>query len=639
MCGIAGLLVGDTRRGDAIGDLARSMADTLTHRGPDAAGSWVDESRTVAFGHRRLSVVDLTPAGSQPMTSRDGRWTICYNGELYNTEALRAMVGLPTSGYRGHSDTEVLVELVAARGVEFAVREAIGMFAFAMWDSRERQLWLGRDRFGEKPLYIAQAPGLVAFASEIRAVRALPGVDTSIDEVALHDLVKYGYVVGERSILRGVRRVAPGSILCFGSDLTAGSAIRYWSPHEASVESHSRAPLSNSELLDLLADVVESRMVADVPLGAFLSGGIDSSLVVALMSKVSSSPVKTFTIGFGNRDYDESIFAKRVAAHLGTDHHEWILGDADVLSVIPKLPSIYDEPFADSSQIPTFLVSQLTRQHVTVALSGDGGDELFGGYERYKAIARYESLFGRIPSSIGRGTGRVLKSRSIDEWNRSFGRLPRRVLPGAIRHRSGERIHKLAHMLESYSVPSAYDQLMSANVDPTSFLVNPALRFDRVRTAGPNDPLSYAMLHDTTVYLPDDILTKVDRASMANSLEVRVPLLDPRVFDAAWRIPRKDLIVSGDGKLPLRNALKTFLPDDLVDRPKKGFGVPMAEWLRGPLRQWGDELLDPVAMNDGGLLVGSVVLERWDAHQAGSADFSVELWPILMFQSWLNEWN
>jgi asparagine synthase (glutamine-hydrolysing) len=637
MCGIAGLLVGDTRRGDAIGDLARSMADTLTHRGPDAAGSWVDQSQMVAFGHRRLSVVDLTPAGSQPMTSRDGRWTICYNGELYNTEALRAMVGLPTSGYRGHSDTEVLVELVAARGVEFAVREAIGMFAFAMWDSRERQLWLGRDRFGEKPLYIAQAPGLVAFASEIRAVRALPGVDTSIDEVALHDLVKYGYVVGERSILRGVRRVAPGSILCFGSDLTAGSAIRYWSPHEESVESHSRAPLSNSELLDLLADVVESRMVADVPLGAFLSGGIDSSLVVALMSKVSSSPVKTFTIGFGNRDYDESIFAKRVAAHLGTDHHEWILGDSDVLSVIPKLPSIYDEPFADSSQIPTFLVSQLTRQHVTVALSGDGGDELFGGYERYKAITAHERLVARSPR-IGRSlVARALLGPSIDRWNGLSKRLPSGLLPSGIRHRTGERLHKLGRMLQAASVESAYDVLMST--DPgADDVVRRSSDGVLPRMVG-NDPLAYAMLHDTTVYLPDDILTKVDRASMANSLEVRIPLLDPRVFDAAWRIPRKDLIVSGDGKLPLRQLLKTFLPDDLVDRPKKGFGVPMAEWLRGPLRQWGDELLDPVAMNDCGLLVGSVVRERWDAHQAGLADFSVELWPILMFQSWFNEWK
>ncbi|MFM8648890.1 MAG: asparagine synthetase B family protein [Actinomycetota bacterium] len=394
--------------------------------------------------------------------------------------------------------------------------------------------------------------------------------------------------------------------------------------------------MSNSELLDLLVEVVGSRMVSDVPLGAFLSGGIDSSLVVALMSRVSTGAVKTFTIGFGNREYDESSFARRVANHIGTDHHEWILSDDDVLSVIPRLANIYDEPFADSSQIPTFLVSSLTRRHVTVALSGDGGDELFGGYERYKAIRSHDSVTKWVPRSFRSSASRLVLGRSLDRWNSLSRHVPSKLLPAGLRHRTGERLHKFGRMLQAEATADAYDVLLSTDAAAEQIVSGVSRRQSSpVRS---REPLVNAMLHDTSVYLPDDILTKVDRASMANSLEVRVPLLDPTVFDAAWRIPRVDLIVKGDGKFPLRHLLKTFLPDDLVDRPKKGFGVPLAEWLRGPLRSWGDQLLDPTAMNERGLLVGSTIRERWDSHQAGTADFSVELWPVLMFQAWLDEW-
>jgi asparagine synthase (glutamine-hydrolysing) len=531
----------------------------------------------------------------------------------------------------------VLVELIAKVGVEDAARESIGMFAFAAWDAEKRQLWLARDRFGEKPLYFARASGAFGFASELRALRPMPGLDANIDPEALSDLLRYGYVTGTKSILRGVRRLGAGTIVRIDDDLLEGQSVRYWSPSEEASKSSHRPPLVGNELLDLVSEVVRSRMVADVPLGAFLSGGIDSSLVVALMARVTSDPVKTFTIGFGSRDHDETPFARNVARALGTDHHEWILSSNDVLDVIPRLQSIYDEPFADSSQIPTVLVSALARRHVTVALSGDGGDEMFGGYDRYRALHLRSRLTTFVPSPVRSFAGRLAMSRSVDQWSSLFGRFPRVFVPSGIKHRGGERVHKIGRMLRADSMVEAYDSMITVNANARELMLAPSGSTEREALS--SDPVSHAILFDTSVYLPDDILTKVDRASMANSLEVRVPLLDPRVFDAAWRIPRANLSADGGGKAPIREVLKQLLPGELIDRPKQGFGVPLAAWLRGPLRTWGDQLLDEAAINQRGLISGPAVRELWNAHQTGRSDASAELWPILMFQAWLDQWN
>lgn len=571
------------------------------------------------------------------MSSRDGRWTICYNGELYNTDLLCSMIGLSAESRRGHSDTEVFVEFIANRGVENAVRMSVGMFAFALWDSAKQELWLGRDRFGEKPLYFAQTSEYFAFGSELRALRGLPGLDETINSEALHDLMRYGYVRGGKSILNGVNRLPPGTIMRIANQAEVGNPVVYWAPTIEAADAVGRSPLPIEELHNLLAETVQSRMVSDVPLGAFLSGGVDSSLVVALMSQFSSQAVKTFTIGFSDRAFDESTFAKHVSSHLGTEHHEWVLSDGDVLSVIPQLPVIYDEPFADSSQIPTYLVSSFTRRHVTVALSGDGGDELFAGYERYRAIRLQARLQDAIPMPVRALGSRFALSRSAEGWNKAANRLPRWALPGALRNRAGERLHKFGRMIAANGSAEAYDLLICS--DPESRDVVRAAGGVRVPRWGYDDPVIGAMLQDTEVYLPDDILTKVDRASMANSLEVRVPLLDPRLFDAAWRIPRPEMIMNGRGKAPLRDVLETFLPNELIDRPKSGFGVPLAEWLRGPLRFWADDLLDPVAIDSQGLLVGSEIRRRWNEHVSGSVDFSAQLWPVLMFQSWLDQWS
>jgi len=564
-----------------------------------------------------------------------------YNGEIYNTNHVRDRFGLAQFEFRGHSDTEVLIEAIAVAGVEAVVRELDAMFAFAAWDSVEERLWLARDRFGEKPLYFSASQDRVMFASEPRAL--LPLFDTSlqIDATGLSDLVRYGQVTGSHSIYTGCRRVRPGQILSFGRDPHDDREVRYWIPAQAArtAKSSPRAPAAD-EVERVLAKSVERRMVSDVPLGAFLSGGVDSSLVVALMQKHSDRPVKTFTIGFGDRQYNEAGWAARVAEHLGTDHTEWIMSEDDVLDVIPRLPRIYDEPFADSSQIPTYLVSHLARQHVTVALSGDGGDELFGGYERYKVAQKLDRLMSSSLRTPIRMLGRVAGKISVDRWN-SLTRGPaRHVLPVQFRQRLGERAHKFVKLSEA-GADSYYDRMMSTNVDAGRFLSIrpmtdlPAYRLDEIEF---ESVVERAMLADTAVYLPDDILTKVDRASMANSLEVRVPMLSPEVFDVAWRLPLDQKISGGEGKVVLRQILKRHLPADLVDRPKMGFGVPLAEWLRGPLRDWADDLLSSDALDHREVWKTNAVRQAWTSHRSGRSDQSVELWPVLMFQAWADEW-
>ena len=618
------------------------MASVLRHRGPDASGTWLDPSGRMALGHTRLTIVDLSDAGAQPMTSRDGRWTITYNGEVYNTEDLRRSLG--PVGWRGHSDTEVLVEHIARHGVQRTLRAAKGMFAFGCWDAHEAELWLARDRFGEKPLYYGLHQGAFLFASELKALRAVPGFDPDIDRRALTEYFRWTNVPSPMTIYEGVCKLPPAHFLRVSEPVAIPEPQPYWSALDSA---GAAPPLSDGvEAVDLLGEVLDravgAQMVSDVPLGAFLSGGVDSSSVVAAMQRQSSVPVRTFTIGFSEPAYDESGYAAEVAAALGTDHTELVVSPGDAMRVIPDLPRIYDEPFADSSQIPTFLVSRMAREHVTVALSGDGGDELFGGYDRYRQIERLERIRNLLPAGARRIFGSAVEHMPIQTWDRLGTTLPRPLVPSGLRHRTGHRMHKVARLLAAADAPDVYASLMSVETGGGGLVLGAAdapPAFGGVPTEQLTGlkPFERAMLIDALTYLPGDLLTKVDRASMAVSLEVRVPFLDPDLFAFAWSLSREHRVRNGQGKWVLRELLRRSLPDHLIDRPKMGFGVPVGQWLRGPLRSWADELLDPALVKEQGFLDPVTVERRWTTHREGRADLTFQVWSLLMFQAWLVE--
>lgn len=639
MCGVCGAYF-PWRQSFESSVVVREMASTLGHRGPDRSAIWVAGDGLVAFGHTRLAVVDLSEAGYQPMTSADGRWTITYNGELYNADNLRRH--LHGVDWRGHSDTEVLVEYIARHGVPAVLKAAEGMFAFGCWDARELELWLARDRFGEKPLYYGIHDGALLFASELKAFRAVPGFSPEIDRRALEEYFCWGNIPAPLTIYEGVSKLPPAHYLRFGQSAATPEPQPYWS---ALVAAHDAPDLPDGiEVVDLLAEVfdraVAARMVADVPLGAFLSGGIDSSLVVASMQQHSSTPVRTFTIGFTEPSYDESRHAAEVALALGTDHTDLVVSPDDAMRVIPGLPTIYDEPFADSSQIPTFLVSRMACQHVTVALSGDGGDELFGGYDRYQQVGRLEKIRDYLPGGIRRVVGSALDHFSPESWDRLASGLPRFLVPSGLRHRTGHRLHKVARLLAAGQGSDVYALLMSAENQKGRLVKggngeSPSFVGLSPKSLVGMSPFEQAMLIDTLTYLPGDLLTKVDRASMAVSLEVRVPFLDTDVFRFAWGMARDQRVRRGLGKWPLRELLRRSLPDRLIDRPKMGFGVPVGRWLRGPLRSWADDLLDPALVKEQGLLDPGEVESRWVAHRQGQSDLTEQIWPLLMFQAWL----
>jgi asparagine synthase (glutamine-hydrolysing) len=596
----------------------------------------------MALGHTRLAIVDLSDAGAQPMTSRDGRWTITYNGEVYNTEDLRRSLG--PVGWRGHSDTEALVEHIARHGVQRTLRAAKGMFAFGCWDAHEAELWLARDRFGEKPLYYGLHQGAFLFASELKALRAVPGFDPDIDRRALTEYLRWTNVPSPMTIYEGVCKLPPAHFLRVSQLAGMPEPQPYWSALDST---GAAPPLSDDvEAVDLLGEVLDravgAQMISDVPLGAFLSGGVDSSSVVASMQRQSSAPVRTFTIGFSEPAYDESGYAAEVAAALGTDHTDLVVSSEDAMRVIPDLPRIYDEPFADPSQIPTFLVSRMAREHVTVALSGDGGDELFGGYDRYQQIERLERIRDVLPACARRVLGTALGRLPVETWDRLGSGLPRLVVPSGLRHRTGHRMHKVARLLSADSAPDVYASLMSIENRADGLVLgtdDESLGFTGIPSAPLLDvsPFERSMLIDTLTYLPGDLLTKVDRASMAVSLEVRVPFLDPDLFAFAWGLSREHRVRNGQGKWVLRELLRRSLPDHLIDRPKMGFGVPVGQWLRGPLRSWADELLDPALVKEQGLLDPVIVERRWSAHREGRADLTFQVWSLLMFQAWLVE--
>ncbi|MFN3859273.1 MAG: asparagine synthase (glutamine-hydrolyzing) [Caulobacter sp.] len=646
MCGIAGLYAAASPPA-ASQAVARAMLDAIVHRGPDSEGVWTDAEAGVALGQRRLAIIDLSEAGFQPMASNDGRWVIDYNGEIFNYLDVRAELEAAGSyAWRGHSDTEVLVEAVARWGVEGALERIEGQFAIALWDRAERRLHLARDRFGEKPLYYGWAGPALAFGSELKALRTVPGLPDDIDQEALSGFLRYGYVPHPRSIWRGVRKLPPGARISFGACDAPGSwpePVRYWSAHEAIGRALDN-PWTGSEdeaveALDaLLRRTVATRMIADVPLGAMLSGGVDSSAIVSLM-KAQGGAVKTFTIGFDEPGFNEAEHARAVADHLGTDHTELYVSAAETLDVVPHLPRLYDEPFADASQIPTYLVARLARSQVTVALSGDAGDEIFAGYNRYFHGARLWDRVGALPRPLRAAGAGALRSLSPDGWNRLTSALGP-MLPAELSGgRAGEKVHKFAGVLGAADRDDYLMGLLSYWRNPEAVAAGGArglrLPGDRPPPGRLTSFAERAMATDLCEYLPDDILVKVDRASMGVSLECRAPFLDRQVLDFAWRLPMAFKISGGRGKHVLRRVLDRYVPRALIDRPKQGFAIPIGRWLRGELRDWAESLLSRERLAADGLFDPAPVRAAWDEHVSGRRDHDTRLWTVLMAQAWL----
>jgi asparagine synthase (glutamine-hydrolysing) len=639
MCGIAGVLNSAAGSREALDRGAAAMIDSLAHRGPDDHGVWSDAEAGIALTHRRLSIVDLSALGHQPMSSADGRFVITYNGEVYNFQELRRELEARGVSFRGHSDTEVMLEAFSAYGVTATIKRLIGMFALGIWDRRERTLMLVRDRLGIKPLYWGKFGGLFLFGSELKALRAYPDWQPRIDRAAVAAFMRLNYVPGPHSIYQGVHQLEPGSILTL--PMNGEPRIeKYWDAREVA-----RAGLSDplhgtdAELTDqletLLQDAVRRRMVADVPVGAFLSGGVDSSTIAALMQTANAGPVRTYSIGFDLPGYNEADYAAAVAKHLGTDHTEMIVTPRQALDVIPRLPEFYDEPFADSSQIPTFLVSQMTRRHVTVALSGDGGDELFAGYNRYQFAATYWPKLQRVPGPLRHLLSSVLTGLSADQWTRLLAFAFSRNAPS----QAGDKIYKLAAVLKLDDEAAMYRHLVS-HWDSAVLMPGAA------EANGPpwNDALDGGFtermqLADILTYLPDDILTKVDRASMAVALEARVPLLDHRVVEFSWRLPGDAKLRNGTTKWLLRQVLYRHVPQGLIDRPKMGFGIPIGEWLRGPLRDWAEGLLSEQRLREAGLLDVRQVRRCWQEHLSGRHNRQYQLWNVLMLEAWRERWG
>ena len=657
MCGIAGIIEDGRADRQRLCTAIHAMADALTHRGPDDSGTWMDDESGVALGFRRLAILDLSATGHQPMLSPDGRFVIVFNGEIYNHGELRQELSatITDRAWSGHSDTETLVAGFAEWGVKKTLERSVGMFALALWDRKERRLHLARDRFGEKPLYYGWAGRVFMFGSELKALRRHPSFHNEIDRDVLSLYLQYCCVPAPYSIYRNVYKLEPGCVLSISADTSAMAASaalfapvrraglsieRYWSLTDVA-ERGLANPIDDEReatdrLEDALNDAVRLQSIADVPLGAFLSGGIDSSTIVALMQAQSRRPVKTFTIGFEEAGFNEAIHAKAVARHLGTDHTELYVSAQQARDVIPALPDLYSEPFADSSQVPTHLVSQIARRHVTVALSGDGGDELFGGYVRYMWGPRVWKRLRWLPPRVRSGLATTIERIPVPVWDS----LNAAVTGNRLIERPGDKAHKLAHRLRNVKdLESLYRVLVTtwpadANIVPGACRL-PTMLDAAVAARGPAEAEERMMLWDGLTYLPDDILHKVDRAAMGVSLETRAPFLDHRVAELAWRLPLRMKIRNEKMKWVLRRVLDRHVPQALIERPKMGFGIPIDAWLRGPLRDWAEDLLSESRLKSDGYLNPTPIRLKWGEHVAGRQNWQHELWAVLMFQAWL----
>ena len=648
MCGIAGTLGGSLSPND-FGKILEQAGNTIAHRGPDDMGIWFDKETAIGFVHRRLSIIDLSPAGHQPMLSVTGRFVIIFNGEIYNHLDLRNELEKSDNAprWRGHSDTESLLAAFECWGIEATLKKTVGMFAIALWDKKERKLFLMRDRMGEKPMYYGYFDDRLLFGSELKALRQLPGFKSEINRDVLSLLFRHNYIPAPYSIYTNVFKLMPGSFIEFSSE-TLRLRQRpepkiYWSATEIALDAV-KNPIkfsSDNEAINALESKliqsISGQMMSDVPLGAFLSGGIDSSTIVALMQRQSSSAIKTFSIGFKEEDYDEAVFAREVAKHLGTSHTELYVSPDDAMNVIPKLPAIFDEPFSDSSQIPTFLVSELVKKHVTVSLSGDGGDELFCGYSRYLQYPKLWEKISVMPLFLRKIIGNIISSVSPENWNNLYDSISS-LLPDKYQLLSlGNKLHKGASFL-SCKDPAHFYRARMMHWEPKGLVLNASEPSTELSTFVSNELLSLKelmMLLDTIGYLPGDILTKVDRSAMAVSLETRVPLIDHRVYEFAWQLPMHYKVRNGISKWLLRQVLYKHAPQKLIDRPKMGFGVPIDSWLRGPLRDWSECLLDEARLKREGFLNPVPIRQKWLEHSTGKGNWQYHLWDILMFQAWL----
>ena len=642
MCGLTGFYNKQIRPAAAISEQLQKMSATLLHRGPDSEGAWIDSERGIALAHRRLAIQDLSPLGHQPMVSRDGRFVIVFNGEIYNFLELKADLEARGRTFRGHSDTEVMLEGFAEWGIPVALQKFDGMFAFALWDRQLLKLYLARDRVGEKPLYYGWQGNTFLFGSELKAIRQHSDWRNQINRDALTLFLRHNFIPAPHSIFIGIYKLLPGNYLTLDGNTGQTSMQAYWSFRDE-FERGIANPLtcSPAEMVDALeAELrgsIKRQMISDVPIGAFLSGGIDSSTIVALMQSIGSSPVKTFTIGFSEDRYNEAHHAKAISKHLHTEHTELYVTTEQAREVVPRLPYIYDEPFADSSQIPTMLVASLAKQKVTVSLSGDAGDELFCGYQRYFQMQRRRETLGRYPGLLVTGGAHLLKSIPQPLLDYTVG-AGLRIFGHRNLHNAGERLHARADgclqptLQRSYQHSISYwrdDRIVRDAQEPAYVLNDNALAMEKGTLI---QQLQYL---DTQCYLPDDILVKVDRAAMASSLETRIPLLSKNVIDLASRIPTAVNLLHKDGKWPLREILSRYVPRELTDRPKQGFAVPVAEWLRGPLREWGADLLDPARLRSEGYFDADRIQQQWYRHTQGMEDCSFKLWGIIMFEAWL----